>query len=411
MKTIRNFSRFLIAPVFIFSGFVKAIDPLGSTYKITDYFEAFGLDFLAPIALPLAILLSTAELLIGLSLIMGVVMRTTSWVLLLFMSFFTVLTLIVAITNPVTDCGCFGDALILTNWQTFWKNIIFMVPTLIIFFERRMFKPFTAEGVEWGIVILFATIGVFLSIAAYRNLPFIDFRPYKIGVNIPAAMEVPEGAEMEEREMFFVYAKDGKEKEFKVEELTSILDDTTWKYVDRREVLIKKGYEPPIHDFTITSLGGEEIVDSILHNTDLSLLVISYDLNKANEKGLYAMNEFAAKLKEKGVNVYGMTSSTIEEIKNTSGKYNLNFDWHSSDETMLKTVVRANPGALLIKEGTIIGKWHYRNLPQIEEYDYDMLSVALQNKTSNSKGWVIAFFISLFFTISFFLVILIKCNL
>ena len=411
MNTIRNFARFLIAPVFIFSGFVKAIDPLGSAYKFSDYFEAFGMDFLTPIALPLAIILSTTELLIGLSLIMGIVMRTTSWVLLLFMSFFTVLTLIIAITNPVTDCGCFGDALVLTNWQTFWKNVIFMIPTLVIFFERRMFKSFTSASVEWGIVVLFVTIGVFLSVTAYRNLPFIDFRPYKIGVDIPADMEMPEGAEMDEYETYFIYAKEGVEKEFKVEELNSILEDTAWQYVDRRQVLLKKGYEPPIHDFTITSMDGEEIVDSVLHYTDYSLLVISYDLNMANEKGIYAMKDFAAQLNEKGVNVYGMTSSTIDEIKNISEKYDLNFNLHSSDEIMLKTVVRANPGALLIKEGTIIGKWHYRNLPQIEENEYNIMSVALENRANNSRGWVIAFFISLFFTVSFFLVILIKGNI
>ena len=177
MKAVRNFSRIIIAPVFIFSGFVKAIDPLGSAYKFSDYFEAFGLDFLSPMALVLAVMLSTTELIIGLSIIMGVLMRVTSWALLIFMSFFTLLTLLIAITNPVSDCGCFGDAIILTNWQTFWKNIVFMVPTLILFYGRKRFRPIGSIGAEWGIVTLFIVTGISLSLYTYRNLPVFDFRP------------------------------------------------------------------------------------------------------------------------------------------------------------------------------------------------------------------------------------------
>jgi uncharacterized membrane protein YphA (DoxX/SURF4 family) len=194
MKVLRNFSRIIIAPVFVFSGFVKAIDPLGSAYKFSDYFEAFGLDFLMPTALVLAILLSTAELVIGLNLIMGVVMRTTSWALFIFMSFFTLLTLIIALTNPVTDCGCFGDALILTNWQTFWKNILFMIPTLFIFYGRKRFRPVASMAGEWSIVLVFIITGVSLSIYTYRNLPVFDFRPYKVATHIPTDMAIPEGA-------------------------------------------------------------------------------------------------------------------------------------------------------------------------------------------------------------------------
>ncbi len=407
MSTIRNFSRFIIAPVFIFSGFVKAIDPLGYTYKITDYFEAFGMDFMIPLALPLAIFFSTSELVIGFSLVLGILMRITSWLLMVFMSFFTILTLIIALTNPVSDCGCFGDALILTNWQTFWKNIIFLIPTLVIFFNRRMFKPFTSIGSEWGIAVLFILTGIFLSITAYRNLPFIDFRPYKIGTDIPKAMEIPDDAEMDEYESVFVYSKDGQTKEFSEEELIEILKDTSWKYVDRITKLIKKGYEPPIHDFTITTLDGNDITDSVLYKTRYSLLVVAYDLNKANSKGLHQIENFTASLSELGVSVFGLTSSTNKEIENVGLNHDFVFDFYTTDEITLKTMVRANPGVVLLKDGTIIGKWHFRNLPLVDGTNSNVLSLALQNNLKVHKEWVIAFFISLFLTVMFFLLIIV----
>ncbi len=407
MSTIRNFSRFIIAPVFIFSGFVKAIDPLGYTYKISDYFEAFGLDFFIPLALPLAIFFSTAELLIGLSLVMGILMRITSWLLMVFMSFFTVLTFIIALTNPVSDCGCFGDAVILTNWQTFWKNIVFLLPTLIIFFNRRMFKPFTSIGSEWGIALLFVIIGIFLSVTTYRNLPFIDFRPYKIGTHIPSAMEIPEDAEVDEYEFVFVYEKNGQQQEFTQDELVEYLD-STWKYVDRKSKLIKKGYEPPIHDFTITTSDGTDITDSVLYQTDYALLVIAYDLNKSNSKGMGEIEKFTAKMAEQGVNIYGLTSSTGDDITNMEMNYDFVFDFHTTDEITLKTIVRSNPGIILIHRGTIIGKWHYRNLPDVEQINENILSFSLTDNITIHKYWVIAFFIALFFVVVFFLLIIVR---
>jgi uncharacterized membrane protein YphA (DoxX/SURF4 family) len=407
MSTISNFSRFIIAPVFIFSGFVKAIDPLGYTYKISDYFEAFGMDFFSPLAMPLAIFFSTAEIVIGMALVMGILMRYTSLLLMAFMSFFTVLTFIIALTNPVSDCGCFGDALILTNWQTFWKNLIFMLPTLAIFLNRRMFKPFTSIGSEWGIALLFVLIGILLSITTYRNLPFIDFRPYKIGVNIPTAMEIPEDAEVDEYDFTFIYEKDGQQKEFTQDDLLESLD-TTWTYVDRISKLVKKGYEPPIHDFSITTAEGVDITDSVLHQSEFAVLVIAYDLNKANPKGLKKIEKFTHAMKGQGANVFGLTSSTSEEISNVEINHDFDFDFHSTDEITLKTIVRSNPGILLLNNGNIIGKWHYRNVPETDNLDQNILSHTLQDNSIVHKNWIIAFFISVFFVIVFFLLIIVK---
>jgi len=219
MKPIRIAARLIIAPVFIFSGFVKAIDPLGYTYKISDYFDAFGLSFLSPLAFTLAILFSTAELVIGLNLMLGNLMRITSWFLFLFMSFFTILTFIVALTNPVTDCGCFGDALILTNWQTFWKNIGFFVPTIIVFLNRGKYNPLASFTSELRFFAAFTLLGITISVYNYKNLPAIDFRPYKIGTDIPASMIIPEDAEQDSIKLIYIYEKEGVKKEFTVENL------------------------------------------------------------------------------------------------------------------------------------------------------------------------------------------------
>lgn len=376
MKAIRNFSRIIIALLFIFSGFVKAIDPLGSTYKFSDYFEAFGMGYLSPLALFLAVLLSTAELVIGLNLLMGVVMRYTATILLVFMSFFTLLTLIVALTNPVTDCGCFGDALVLTNWQTFWKNIVFMVPTLVIFFNRKRFRPITSLAGEWGMILVFTLSSLLISIYNYRNLPAIDFRPYKIGTHIPSSMEIPEGAPRDIYENIFIYEKQGKRQEFAVENIP--YSDTNWKYVDRKTTLIKKGYQPPIHDFSIVTTEGQDITDSVLYQSDYVLLVIAHNLSKANEKALRDINTLAGKVKGKGIEVYGMSATTGNSLQTLNDKYKFNYNFHTTDEITLKTIIRSNPGVVLLKDGVILNKWHYRNLPDAQSLAKNTLSTSIK---------------------------------
>ena len=194
MKIIRSLARIIVGIVFVFSGFVKAVDPLGSTYKFIDYFNDFGMEFLVPLAFPLAVVLSSLELVMGISFLFGYRMKLVSWAVLLFMSFFTVLTFILAIYNPVSDCGCFGDALILTNWQTFWKNIIFMLFTIIVFSGRNSFPSIRGAIAEWGILAFFFSGAIGLSSYCNNHLPILDFRPYKVGTHIPTASAIPDGA-------------------------------------------------------------------------------------------------------------------------------------------------------------------------------------------------------------------------
>ena len=216
LKAVLTVCRLLFGAVFIFSGFVKAIDPLGSTYKIQDYLTAFGgfFEHFLPLALPAAVALSTIELLIGLSLFFNIRARLGAWGGLLFMLVMTPLTLYIAIANPVSDCGCFGDAVKLSNTATFLKNIVLLAVVLVLFFNRKRMYPVFAPGMEWGVLLLFAVAGVGLSVHCYRHLPFIDFRPYKVGANIPEGMTVPVGAPQDEYAITFIYEKDGVQQEF-----------------------------------------------------------------------------------------------------------------------------------------------------------------------------------------------------
>lgn len=362
MAVIRFISKTIIGLVFTFSGFVKCLDPLGTAYKFEDYFLAYGLDSLLWLALPGAILMCAIELSIGLMLILSIKVPLASWMALIFMAVFTPLTLVLALTNPVTDCGCFGDALVLTNWQTFYKNLIIDVFLVILFLGRKKFRePFKGRNA------LLATMAVFLlaigfEIYSLNRLPILDFRPYKIGVNIPESMVIPDDAQQPVFETTLVYEKDGVEKEFTVENYPKGDD---WKWVRTDNVVIEKGYEPPIHDFSIILEDGD-FTDLVLADKNYVFLLIAHDLKKASRKNQEELNKLASSLRSSGYQFICLTSSTgyIEEYKNETGAP---FVFGSADQTTLKTIVRSNPGLVMLKEGTIIDKWHHRNLPDPDE--------------------------------------------
>ena len=398
MNIIRNLARLLISPVFIFAGFVKLIDPLGLTYKFSDYFVAFHLDFLNPIALVLAIALSATELLIGTNLLLRIRMKETSWALMIFMVFFTILTFIIAITNPVSDCGCFGDALILTNWQTFFKNLIFLIPTLIVFYERDKYNQIFSPLVQWSVTVLIFLINILLSVYYLRNLPPLDFRPYKIGTHILSSMEIPEGMPMDEYETVLVYEKEGIAKEFTLDSPEQPWNDSTWEWIETKNVLVKEGYKPPIHDFSLTTLEGVDITDQMLYDPGYSFLVIAYDLEKSSHRELTKIKSFSEKASEIGFSLYGMTSSTDDIIHEIIDPFNYNFDFYTSDEITLKTIIRSNPGLVLIKNGVIIGKWPGRSLPDLEKLEKSGISASLSAlQKANSDG--IALIVVLIYTI------------
>ncbi len=374
MKYIKFLSRIILGIVFIFSGFVKAVDPLGSAYKFADYFTAFKLGFLEFFALPLAILLAAFELVLGITLILGYRRKIIYWLLLGFMLFFTILTFLLAIFNPVSDCGCFGDALILTNWQTFLKNVVLMVFVLILFTGWKKEKENGRRISEWMILgIIYALVSIF-SVWNYRHLPLIDFRPYSVGTVISEDMEVPEGAPVDEYETILVYRNldSGKEQGFTLADYPR--DTTLWEFVSSDSKLLSRGFEPPIHDFAIMDEYGEDIVDQILSDPGYSLLMISYDLEHANEKSLQKAGEWSGlELLAEDFSFYAVSASTTEVVESLSANFDLDYSFLAGDEIMLKTIVRSNPGFLLVSDGNIIGKWGYRDFPSLSELDPEVL--------------------------------------
>ncbi|MFO7934935.1 MAG: DoxX family protein [Bacteroidales bacterium] len=370
MKYLRVFSRLLLGIVFIFSGFVKAVDPLGSAYKFSDYFHAFQMGFLDGFSLPLGIFLPTFEMTLGLMLILGYRRKIVTWLVMIFMGFFTVLTLILAIFNPVEDCGCFGDALVLTNWETFFKNMVLMVFVVILFLYRNTPAPGGTASREWTAGALLLILSVIFSVWNYRHLPLLDFRPYDVGTVIQEEMQIPEGAPMDEYETTLVYRnrQTGETEEFSIENYPR--DTTAWEFVSSQSKLIRKGYEPPIHDFAIMDEYGSDLTDRILSHRGYSLLMISYDLRGAGTDGLRKANDWSGlEVLADDFIFYAVTASPSEEVEHLAASIGLTYGFYSADEIMLKTVVRSNPGFVLIKNGTIVGKWAYRDFPIVSELD------------------------------------------
>lgn len=374
-------SRYLLAFTFIFSGFVKGVDPLGSAYKFGDYFMAFGLDFLEPFALYLSFILCAAELFIGLLLLFRVKNLVAVWGAFLFMLMFTPLTLILAIYEPVSDCGCFGDAIILSNWETFFKNLpLFAASVFMLIYRKRTVPTFPkvySHAIAGGLLI----ISFLPSFHGHNNLPLIDFRPYSIGTNIQEAMSFPEGAPLDEYKTILYYQKDGVEKEFTQDNFP--WQDTSWQFVDSKSVLIQKGYTPPIADFSLTNFDGWSQTDSILNYEGYFMLVISHRLDKANEESFAQLNELYFKARELGIGFAFITASPPNEIDDFISKTGVAFPFLLADEILLKTVVRSNPGIILLKHGTIIGKWHYKNIPAPNYFEGDVLSKSITNQQEN----------------------------
>ena len=358
-----SIARTLLALTFLFSGFVKAVDPLGTVYKIQDYLhEGFGgvFQWAIPAAGAAAVCLIALEWLLGIAMLLNVRTQWTSWITLLFYCIMTPLTLYIAIANPVSDCGCFGDALVITNWQTFWKNIILLLLSICLVICRKAIPELFSWWME--IIITLAALGSVAGIMgySYTHLPQIDFRPYKVGNHIPTLMEIPDDAEVDQYEITLIYAKDGKEQTFTLENYPK--GDPEWTLVDQKSVLIKKGYVPPIHDFEIETLEGDYITQDILESEEPVALVVMYDLTKTDttqlEKLMHMIHEYPR--------VYFLTASGEEEIFAFAEE--LGWDEETTystfcftDPITLKTIVRANPGVIVVQNGTIIDKYNLKN--------------------------------------------------
>ncbi|MDX9729073.1 MAG: DoxX family protein [Bacteroidales bacterium] len=373
MKLLTRTARILTGLIFIFSGFVKGIDPMGTAFKLGDYFTAFNMDFLDGLALPLSLLLCLVEFVTGLMLLTGALVKPASWMAALFMALFTPLTLILAIYNPVSDCGCFGDAIILTNWQTFFKNVFITLLVVFVFIRRN--DGTGVMPVKMGLNFTVAYIFFFLVFMRMNltYLPALDFRPYKVGTNIAEAMTIPEDAEPDKYDIRFIYEKDGVQQEFTLNDYPA--NDTAWKFIDQKSVLISRGYVPPIHDFTLINREGVDMTEHVTRYEGDVVLMIARRLEKSDRDGLMKGYNTGMELQRHGKEFYIVTATAPAEAEPLVTGFNALF----ADEIMLKTVIRSDPGFILLHNGTIAAKWSYHNLPDQEEFRGDLNTLAIKS--------------------------------
>jgi uncharacterized membrane protein YphA (DoxX/SURF4 family) len=378
-------SRIIIGIVFIYSGFVKGVDPLGSAYKFSDYFNAFHANWASSLAFGLSVLQSMIEFALGAAILLNLKPKQSAFGALLFMAFYTPLTFILALTNPVHDCGCFGDALILTNWQTFWKNMVLSIPVVYLFLIRKKQSTKLHCYEQWAGIGTSALFILGISWYATKHLPLLDFRPYKIGTYIPDGMVYPEGAAADVWESKFIYSKEGSSKEFNLKNLP----DSSWIFVEAKHTLIKKGYEPPIHDFTITDADGNDVADQLLTSSTYNFLIVAYNLEKTKTDNQDKINQLVEFCHSKDYPVYGLTASTDEVISTFKEKTGALYNFYATDEITLKTMIRANPGIILIKEGTIIANWNANDLPSVEQLNENLLQQSVSNYKKQADKYYI----------------------
>ncbi|MDD3281010.1 MAG: DoxX family protein [Bacteroidales bacterium] len=391
MYYIRHFSRLFIGLLFIFSGYVKGVDPFGFALKIEEYLVSFGLDFMTPLAMTLSILAILAECIIGIALLFNIQMKLTSWALFLFMGFFTVLTFwlayaieIVDIINSifnknysifvVSDCGCFGDFIVLSNTETFYKNIIFFFFTLIIVHQRKKYKYISLHYItQWLPILIGAIFVLFMTIHCLRHEPWHDFRPWNKG-NFIAAETYSEAPVLD---YVFQYKnnKNNTIVEYTIDDLTQISEDsvrnddfeTNYTYVDRKEKIVKEGINAQLSDFTLIDMEtNQDLKKTIIEQAGYHFILFIHNISKVNLKNFDDIKEFAKKCEEEQIPFIAVTGSTPKQIEQFKQSEDIDFIFYYSDETPLKTAIRNNPGFILLKDGYVIDKWSFRDIPTYE---------------------------------------------
>ena len=362
LKMTVNLCRIIVALTFIFSGFVKAIDPIGLQYKLQDYLGAVGIPGFLPdwLLLIMAVLLAAVEFCMGIFLLFAIQRRLISKLIVVFMSIMTLITVWLVVANPVKDCGCFGDALHLTNTETLVKNIILLGCSIVIMQRPLAMFRFISESNQW-IVINYTIVFIFVSSGlSLYYLPLFDFRPYRIGTNIPRGMEIPKDAEQPLFETTFIMEKGGQRKEFTLNDYP----DSTWKFIDSKTVQVKEGYIPPIHDFSITDRKtGKDLTDSVLRHKGYTFLLIAPYLERADDSNFGDIDQLYEYAQTYNIPFYCLTASTAKAIQRWRDITGAEYPFCITDETTLKTIVRSNPGLLLLKDGTIINQWSHNQLP------------------------------------------------
>jgi len=353
-------SKAILGLLFIYSGFVKGVDPVGTQYRIEDYFMAFGTDWAMGLALPLSVVMNAWEFILGIIVLFSIRIRFTRWLLLLTMAVFTIVTINDALYNPVPDCGCFGDALIISNWQTLYKNLVIDALLLLVFFSASKSGSYFPAKVEAGIFIVFLLGFVWFEFYNIRHLPMMDFRDWKVGNKMMHEDPLP-------KEYYLSY------KNTESGEITEYLspdypyNDSSWmathEFVSQRVV----DPNPPLHDLGIEDVGGNDVTPMIVENPDLQFVLVAEYLDETSLKKIEEINKFIESCNEQGIAFVTLTSSIPEEVEAFKSKYKLETEFYFSDDISLKSMIRSNPGLILLKEGVVLDKWHYNDFPKFEE--------------------------------------------
>jgi uncharacterized membrane protein YphA (DoxX/SURF4 family) len=384
LKILVNVARLLLGLLFVFSGFVKALDPLGSTYKIDDYLDAFGWVYFKDLSLLLSFMLSAAEFFLGMALLIGVYKKVVSLATLLFMLFVTPLTLYIAMTNPVTDCGCFGDALVLSNTATFLKNLVLLALAFFVYWKNDSFLTFYGVHTTRYTALWCLAFPLLISTWCYRHLPLIDFLPYRIGNNLPALMKAPEGAPTDSITTLFIYEKNGVQKKFPLDKAP--LTDTTWHFVDREDVAVREGYRSPIHDFVLEHPEKGDITQEVLNDPSYTFLFVSEKLEDMNYGNLQTLLDAKLYADKHGYRFLALTNSNDRIIQDWKYEYDDAMVFCMLDDRTLKTLIRSNPGLFLLKQGTVYQKWSFRDVPDLNGVKQPLEKLPIGSLSEPSDG-------------------------
>lgn len=366
MRALTQISRILVGVLFIISGFIKANDTIGFSYKLVEYFEIFNMHFFVDYAVSMAMFICIFEIMVGVALLLGAYTRLNIWLLLLMIVFFTILTGYSAITNKVTDCGCFGDAIKLKPVESFLKDVVLLVFIVIMFIGQKYIKPIVANKtivvIALGVSLLVTT---FFTFNTYMFLPKIDFLPYKVGNDIGQLMTLPEGAKKDSVAMIFIYEKDGKRLELGVNDIGQI--DDTYTFIDRVDKVIVEGDKAPIHDFKLFDINGVDYTDSLLMQKGFRIILVQTHIAKSRTGMEPQLAQLAADCQANGVGFWALTNTTLTEVEPYRHEHQLAFNYYNMDATPLKSIVRSNPGLVLLKDNVVIKKWSAYGIPTFDK--------------------------------------------
>lgn len=371
LNVIVNFCSLLLAAIFIFSGFTKAVDPIGGAIKIGDYLTAFGLNTIGhetSLAV-LSVIESTFEFLLGVHLLLGIRRKITSISTFVLMIFMTLLTLYIAVTDIVRDCGCFGDAIHLSNTATFLKNLVLLLAAICVMIFPQKIHPLISYKHQWIAQVYSLMFVLLVSLYSYHYLPIVDYRPYHVGQDISKAMTIPSDAKAPVFETTFTLEKNGVKKQFTLENYP----DSTWTFVDSKTTMIEAGFQPEIKDFALYTFSGDEMTNSILNEKNYAFWLVLPRIENTDTGVIDAIEDIYDYCLRYGYKLYGFTASDSAKISDWLHATGISFPFYNADDIVLKTMVRSNPGLLLVKKGIILNKWSKNNLP-----DESKLTAALQ---------------------------------